>query len=146
VWDGLIQMALRASILWQDCWDVHSFLIATKRARGDTEFRLTKRMARGVYWPRQLWSSEALLAGLQRLYGDVDIGWKSDEQRDALLTIMSWTEHIVAVLLTGAGKSLLFMLLCTLPNAGVTVLVVPLIPLYGDMLRRLLELKINYLE
>ncbi|KAK0828412.1 hypothetical protein LTR03_016539 [Friedmanniomyces endolithicus] len=75
-----------------------------------------------------------------------DIGWKSDEQRDALLTIMSWTEHIVAVLLTGAGKSLLFMLLCTLPNAGVTVLVVPLIPLYGDMLRRLLELKINYLE
>ncbi|TKA65349.1 hypothetical protein B0A55_12682 [Friedmanniomyces simplex] len=59
---------------------------------------------------------------------------------------MSWTEQIVAVLPTGAGKSLLFMLLCTLPDAGVTVLVVPLVPLYGDMLRRLRELKINYLD
>jgi len=38
------------------------------------------------------------------------------------------------------------MLLYTLPEAGIIVLVVPLISLYIDMLRRVRELKIDYLE
>ena len=38
---------------------------------------------------------------------------------------MSWKEQVVAVLPTGAGKSLLLMLPCALPEAGITVLVVP---------------------
>ncbi|KAK0302163.1 hypothetical protein LTR01_008930 [Friedmanniomyces endolithicus] len=37
---------------------------------------------------------------------------------------MSWTEQVVVVLPTGAGKSLLFMLPPTLTDAGITVLVV----------------------
>ena len=59
---------------------------------------------------------------------------------------MSWTEQVVAILPTGAGKSLLFMLLCTLPNARITVLVVPLVSLYRDMLRRIKEMSIDHLE
>jgi superfamily II DNA helicase RecQ len=59
---------------------------------------------------------------------------------------MSWTEQVVAILPTGAGKSLLFMLPCTLPGAGITILVVPLVSLYVDMLRRVREIKIDYLE
>ncbi|KAK0840547.1 hypothetical protein LTS02_017155 [Friedmanniomyces endolithicus] len=100
----------------------------------------------GVYRPRKPWSSEALLGGLQKLYSNPEAGWKSDEQREALVKIMSWTEQIVAILPTGAGKSLLFMLPCTLPEAGVTVLIVPLVSLYGDMLRRVREMKIEHLE
>ncbi|KAK0886314.1 hypothetical protein LTR02_018222, partial [Friedmanniomyces endolithicus] len=146
VWDGLIRMALRASTLWQDFWGVGTILKATKHAKGDPESRLAKRIAMGVYRPRKPWSSEALLGGLQKLYGNVEVDWQSNEQREALVTIMSWTEQIVAVLPTGAGKSLLFMLPCTLPDAGVTVLVVPLVSLYGDMLRRVRAMKIDHLE
>ena len=58
---------------------------------------------------------------------------------------MSWTEQVVAVLPTGARKSLLFMLLYTLPDVGVTILVVPLVLLRGDLLRRLEERGIEYL-
>jgi hypothetical protein len=38
------------------------------------------------------------------------------------------------------------MLLYTLPNAGVIILIVPLVLLYRDMLRRIREMKIDYLE
>ena len=38
------------------------------------------------------------------------------------------------------------MLLCTLPDAGITILIVPLVSLYRDMLRRVREMRINYLE
>jgi superfamily II DNA helicase RecQ len=38
------------------------------------------------------------------------------------------------------------MLLCTLPDAGVTILIVPLISLHKDMLRRVKEMKIDHLE
>jgi superfamily II DNA helicase RecQ len=80
------------------------------------------------------------------LYRNEDMGWKSVEQEQALTLIMSWTEQVVAILPTGAGKSLLFMLPCTLPDAGVTILVVPLVSLRGDLLRRLRELNIDHLE
>ena len=146
VWDGLIRMALRASTLWQDFWGVETVLKGTKHGRAEQESRLTKRVALGVYQPRKPWSSEALLGGLQKLYGDANIAWRSDEQREALVRIMSWTEQVVAVLPTGAGKSLLFMLPCTLPDARITVLVVPLVALYGDMLRRIREMRIEHLE
>jgi len=59
---------------------------------------------------------------------------------------MSWTEQVVVILPTGAGKSLLFMLPCTLPGTGITILVVPLVALRGDLLRRLRELQIDHIE
>lgn len=83
---------------------------------------------------------------MRKLYGNKEAGWKSVEQEQALATIMSWTEQVVAILPTGAGKSLLFMLPCTLPDAGVTILIVPLVALHGDMLRRVREMKIDHLE
>jgi superfamily II DNA helicase RecQ len=83
---------------------------------------------------------------LKKLYSNKEAGWKSREQERALVTIMSWTEQVVAILPTGAGKSLLFMLPCTLPDARVTILIVPLVSLHGDMLRRVREMKIDHLE
>jgi superfamily II DNA helicase RecQ len=38
------------------------------------------------------------------------------------------------------------MLPYTLPDARVTILIVPLVSLYGDMLRRVKEMRIDYLE
>ena len=117
-----------------------------KRARVGQESQLTKRVALGIYKPRKPWSAEALLGGLKKLYGNQGAHWKSDEQEQALAAIMSWTEQVVAILPTGAGKSLLFMLPCTLPEAGIMILVVPLVSLHVDMLRRVREMNIDHLE
>jgi hypothetical protein len=146
LWDGKVRMGLQASTLWQDFWGVETVLKRKKRGRTEQESRLTKRVAKGIYRPRKPWSSETLLRGLKKLYGNKEAGWKSREQEKALITIMSWTEQVVAILPTGAGKSLLFMLPCTLPDAGVTILIVPLVSLHGDMLRRVREMKIDHLE
>ncbi|KAL2350398.1 P-loop containing nucleoside triphosphate hydrolase protein, partial [Cryomyces antarcticus] len=81
----------------------------------------------------------------RKLYGRADLEWRSPEQGDAIATIVSCVEQVIIVLPTGAGKSLLFMLPCTLPDSGVTVLVVPLVSLRGDLLRRLGELGVDHL-
>lgn len=83
---------------------------------------------------------------MKKLYGNKDVGWKSTEQAQALTAIMSWDEQVVVILSTGAGKSLLFMLPCILPNAGITILIVPLVSIYGDMLRRIKEMSIDHRE
>ena len=145
VWDGLIHMGLRASTLWQDFWGVETVLRNRERVADRAGGQLEKRIAMDIYWPKKPWSSEALLGGLRKLLGDDRAVWKSAEQHQALIAIMSWKEQVVAVLPTGAGKSLLFMLPCTLPEAGITVLVVPLISLRLDLIRRLDALGINYL-
>ena len=100
----------------------------------------------GIYKPRKPWSAEALLGGLRKLYGDGNMTWRCPEQEQALTVIMSGREQVVAVLPTGSGKSLLFMLPCTLPGAQVTILIVPLVSLRGDLLRRIQALRIDHLE
>lgn len=117
-----------------------------KRGRIEQDSRLVKRVAVGIYRPRKPWSTEALLAGVKKLYGNKETGWKSIEQEQALTTIMSRKEQVVAILPTGAGKSLLFMLPCTLPDAATTILIVPPVSLHGDMLRRIREMSIDHLE
>ncbi|KAM0720756.1 hypothetical protein Q7P37_004893 [Cladosporium fusiforme] len=146
LWDGKVRMGLQASKLWQDFWGVETILKQKKRGRTEQECRLAKRVAKGIYRPRKPWSAETLLGGVKKLYGNREAAWKSAEQEQALTTIMSWTEQVVAILPTGAGKSLLFMLPCSLPDAGITILIVPLVALHGDMLRRVREMKIDHLE
>ena len=146
VWDGLVRMSLRASTLWQDFWGVGTILKNQKRAGTEHGSQLTKRICMGVYKPRKPWPAEALLAGMRKLYHDDRLRWRSAEQEQALVAVMSWTEQVIAILPTGAGKSMLFMLPCTLPDAGVTILIVPLVSLRGDLLRRVEELQIEYLE
>ena len=65
-------------------------------------------------------------------------------QEHAMVTMMSRTEQVVVVLGTGEGKSLLFMLLCVLPDTGITILILPLVSLYGDLLRHVRELAIDH--
>ncbi|KAM0714670.1 hypothetical protein Q7P37_003050 [Cladosporium fusiforme] len=146
LWDGQIRMGLRASTLWHDFWGVETILKSKKRKNGQAHSRLAKKVAMGIYRPRKPWSTEALLGGLRRLYGDESMTWRCIEQEQALGAIMSGKEQVLAVLPTGAGKSLLFMLPCTLPHAQVTILIVPLVSLRVDLLRRLRALNIDHLE
>ena len=79
------------------------------------------------YRPREPRSAEALLGGLRKRYDNELIEWKSAGQEQALRSVMSWTEQVVIVLLTGAGKSAVFILSCTIPDPGITILIVPMV-------------------
>ena len=146
LWDGQIRIGLKASNLWQDFWGIEAIMKGTKRTMLTTGSRLQKQVAMGIYKPRKPWSTEALLGGLRQLYGDQSMIWRCPEQEQALEVIMSGREQVVAILPTGSGKSLLFMLPCTLPDAQVTILIVPLVSLRGDLLRRMQALNIDHLE
>jgi superfamily II DNA helicase RecQ len=61
-----------------------------------------------------------------------------------MVTVMSGTEQVVVVLGIGEGKSILFMLPCMLPSTGITILILPLVSLRGDLLRRVRKLVIDY--
>jgi superfamily II DNA helicase RecQ len=52
---------------------------------------------------------------------------------------------VVVIIATGERKSLLFMLPYILADTGVTILVLLLVFLRGDLLRRVQELGIDYL-
>jgi superfamily II DNA helicase RecQ len=56
-------------------------------------------------------------------------------QKEAIEAIVAGNSHVVAVMPTGAGKSMLFMLPAWAEQGGTTVVVVPLIALRGDMMR-----------
>jgi superfamily II DNA helicase RecQ len=100
-----------------------------KQTRAIDESQLQKRVAIGIYKPRKLWSAEALLSRLRKLYSDESMTWRCPKQEQALKVIMSRKKQVVTVLPTGARKSLLFMLPCMLPDAQVTILIVPLVSL-----------------
>jgi superfamily II DNA helicase RecQ len=58
---------------------------------------------------------------------------------------MLWTEQVVVIIATSEGKNLLFILPCILPDTRVTILVLLLVFLQGDLLRRVRELGIDHL-
>jgi superfamily II DNA helicase RecQ len=99
----------------------------------------------GVYRPQKKWSATALLKSTRKLYRDNTLQWKSVAQEQAITTVISWTKQVVVVMATGEGKSLLFILSCILPDAGVTILVLSLVSLRGDLLRHVQELGIDHL-
>jgi len=148
VWDGLIRRNLRASTLWKDFWGVDTLLGSIgKRKRDASDMdgpKLLKGIARGIHRPRKRWSATALLEEARQLYQDEDLQWKSAMQERAMVTVMSGTEQVVVVLGTGEGKSILFMLPCVLPDTGITILILPLVSLRGDLLRRVRELAIDH--
>ncbi len=55
-------------------------------------------------------------------------------QERAIVTVMSKTEQVVVVLSTEEEKSMLFMLLCVLPDTSITILILPLVSLREDLL------------
>ena len=64
-------------------------------------------------------------------------------QKEAIEAIVGGESPVVAVMPTGAGKSMLFMLLAWAEQGGTTIVVVPLIALRGDMKQRCKKLGIS---
>ena len=57
-------------------------------------------------------------------------------QQETIAAIVAGESPIVAVIPTGGGKNLSFMLPAWAEQGGTTVVVIPLIALRGDMMRR----------
>src|SRR5437660_1630968 len=74
-------------------------------------------------------------------------GWfKSPEQAQALLAVIRKEGLLITILPTGGGKSLLFMLPATLPQAGTTIVILPFVALIRDMQERCRVAQISCVE
>jgi superfamily II DNA helicase RecQ len=67
-------------------------------------------------------------------------------QREVINAIVARKSYVVAVMLTGAGKSMLFILLAWVEQGSMTVVVVPLIALRGDIMQQCRKLGISCAE
>ena len=63
-------------------------------------------------------------------------------EEEAIQAIIDGESPVVAVMPTGAGKSMLFMLPAWAEQGRTTIVVVPLVALWGDMARQCKELGI----
>jgi superfamily II DNA helicase RecQ len=73
-------------------------------------------------------------------------GFRSPKQEEAVRALVAGASPLLTILGTGEGKSLLYILLSRLPGAGTTVLLVPLVALRQDTLRRCELLSIEHHE
>lgn len=116
-----------------------------KRPRSeDQESLITRRVARRRAPARNCrrWRMEEAREVLERMYG-ADATYQSAEQERAMGHVVNRDGQILAILQTGEGKSLLYLLPCQLPGAGITVLILPLVVLKAEIQRRCNEANIE---
>lgn len=65
-------------------------------------------------------------------------------QDPAMQAIQQGESPVVAVMPTGGGKSMLFIVPAFAAPGGTTIIIVPLVALQADMMRRCQELSISY--
>ena len=82
------------------------------------------------------WTDTVLLEEARKLYKNGELQWKCPEQERALRLVANHAPEVLLVLATGSGKSLPFMVGSSLPGARATVVIVPLVLLRLDFLRR----------
>ncbi|CCG85124.1 putative helicase hus2 [Taphrina deformans PYCC 5710] len=148
-WDGLISASYSACASWSDFFRFGSVgkaetvkeesgVESRKRSAStlqiEEEQPIRKRLALSRPAPKP--DSAQLLEEARRMYGDPDLKWRSPEQESALLAIVAGDVEVMAILPTGAGKSLLFQLPCALAGARVMVLIVPLVAVKLDLILR----------
>lgn len=142
---------MRVSQVWHQFLDVPGLAHARhrKHARqlsdlGIGSQPLAKRIAHGITEPRfrRVWSMAEAQAALKQLYGP-GARYRSTKQEEAVQAVVRGLTPVVAVLATGEGKSLLYVLPALLPGVGTTVVVVPLIALKQDTVRRCEEMGLH---
>jgi hypothetical protein len=93
-------------------------------------------------------SEDELKRAMQKALCCDNVIFRSEEQREALYTIVSGnqTTLLVVVLPTGGGKSLLFMALACLIDLGVTIVVVLYRALLDNLLKTVKDVGIDCIE
>jgi superfamily II DNA or RNA helicase len=93
-------------------------------------------------------SEDEIKRAMQKALRRDNVEFRSEEQRDALYTIVSGnqTTPLVVVLPTGGGKSLLFIAPAYLIDPGVTIVVVPYRVLLDNLLKTAKNARIDCIE
>lgn len=92
---------------------------------------------------RRRWTTDEALVALRSLFGR-DAAYRSAAQAHMVEEIVSGRGEVVAALATSEGKSLAFMLPACLPQAGATIVVLPLVVLKQEMFRRCTQLGLRF--
>jgi superfamily II DNA helicase RecQ len=93
-------------------------------------------------------SEEDLKNAMRKALCRSEVSFRSNEQKEALLTIVSseQTTPLIVILPTGGGKSLLFTAPACLENPGVTIIVIPYRALLDNLLATARKAKIDCIE
>jgi superfamily II DNA helicase RecQ len=93
-------------------------------------------------------SEDEIKRAIQKALRRDNVEFRSEEQREALYTIVSGnqTTLLVVVLPTGRGKSLLFIAPAYLIDPGVTIVVVPYHALLDNLLKTAKDARIDCIE
>jgi superfamily II DNA helicase RecQ len=84
------------------------------------------------------------LSTMRTVLQDGSATWRSTEQKEAMMAVLERSSDVVAVLATGAGKSMLAIVPSMMEEATATVLVLPLNSLIRDYQRRLTQMHIPF--
>jgi superfamily II DNA helicase RecQ len=100
---------------------------------------------RGQMRRKGAYSKANLLAVARKLYNAPDLQFRVPGQRNGVLAVMGPqpAEQVVLVIGTGSGKTMVVMIGAAIANASIIVLVLPMVALRGDMLRRFHEVGIR---
>lgn len=156
VWDGKLLKSFKASEAWAEFFGVgngrhnsgNEAERSQKRKRGSShddghQLSARKIVNIGREPHRMHWSGPALLEEARKLYGNQGLQWRCPEQEQAMRLVANNAPEVLLVLATGSGKSLAFMLGSCLPRARTTIVIVPLVLLRLDLLRRCRDLGLN---
>jgi hypothetical protein len=145
----LLHRNYRASESWRTFFRFDHKLQG-KRPRGASEtlsLRMLDTSKRGQLRRKGAYSEADLLAVAQRLYNDPLLQFRVPGQRNGILAIMGPqpAEQVVLVIGTGSGKTLGVMIGTAMSEATTTILILPMVALRADMLRRFHAVGIRYL-
>ncbi|KAM3088999.1 hypothetical protein ACMFMG_000617 [Clarireedia jacksonii] len=136
----LLHRGYRASESWRTFFRF-DHLLQGKRPRGASDMlsgRMLDASKRGHMRRRGAYAEADLLAVARRLYNAPRLQFRVLGQQNGVLAMVGpqLAEQVVLVTGTGSGKTLLVMVGVALADAGNTILVLPMIALRSDMLRR----------
>ena len=140
--NALLHRNYRASASWQGLFQFDRILQGKRPrpASGTSAVRMLDASKKGQFRRKGTYSEADLLTVARKLYNLPDMQLRVPGQRKALLAVMGTqhAEQVVVVLGTGSGKTLIPMVGASVADARTTILVLPMVALRGDMLRRCL--------
>jgi superfamily II DNA or RNA helicase len=145
--DTLLHRNHRASNLWQGLFRF-DLLLQGKRERSDSNvlaFRMLDDVKRSQERTQATYSEADLLTVARRVHHQPDLQFRIPGQRAGILAVLGAqrVSQVVVILGTGSGKTMLITLSASLADAGTTILVLPLVALRNDLLRRFREVGIQ---
>jgi hypothetical protein len=141
--DAALQEYIRVSHMW------HEFIKENKlncqrikHSRTTSgELLLQPPLAKRLAWRgmkqqcRRVWNMDEAREALQQLYGPT-AAYKTLKQEETIQAVVHGLSPIISILGTGEGKSLAYMLQQRLLGAGTTIVIVPVLALKKDTVRK----------